>query len=131
GRHRVTSTGSPALATAVRVIDRVHGHAAVGGLATQPAAATGLADRGVGVVLVGDRTHRREAAAMDAALLARVEAQDRPALVAAHILGIGAGRTRDLTALAGLHLDVVHDGAHRHPLERHGIARLHVDARQR
>ena len=68
---------------------------------------------------------------MDAALLTRVEAKDRPTGVAADILRIGTGRTRDLTALAGLHLDVVDDGADRHALERHGIARLHVGGAER
>src|SRR5690606_19668908 len=131
GGYRVAAAGGAAFAAAVRVVDRVHGHAAVDGLAAQPAAATGLADRGIGVILVRDRADGREAGAVHAALLARVEAQDRPALVAAHILGIGTGRARDLTALAGLHLDVVDDGADRHALERHRVARLHVDTGER
>ena len=49
------------------------------------------------------------------------------ALVAADDLRIGAGRARDLAALAELHLDIVHDGADRHVAERHRVARLHVD----
>jgi hypothetical protein len=47
--------------------------------------------------------------------------------VAADDLRIGAGRARDLAALADLHLDIVDDGADRHGAERHGIAGLHVD----
>src|SRR4051794_22086813 len=109
--HRVTAARGTAFAAAMRVIDRVHGDAAVDRLAAEPAIATGLANRGVGMVLVGNRADRREAAAMDAALLARVEAKDRPALVTADILRIRAGGTCDLAALAGLHLDVVDDGA--------------------
>jgi hypothetical protein len=48
------------------------------------------------------------------ALFARIQAQDRHALVAADELGVGAGRTGDLTALAGLQLDIVDDRADRH-----------------
>src|SRR5690606_18274432 len=55
------------------------------------------------------------------------EPQDRHALVTTNQLGVGAGRTCDLTALAGLHLYVVHDGTDRHRTQRHRIARLHVD----
>src|SRR5690606_22691525 len=104
-----------------------HGDAAVDRTTTEPAAAAGLADRGVGVVRVGHRANGREAGAVNAALLTRVEAQDGPTLVATDVLGIGPGGTRDLTALARLHLDVVDDRADRHALERHGVARLHVD----
>src|SRR5439155_18150741 len=38
-----------------------------------------------------------------------------------------AGGTRDLTALAGLHLDIVDDGANRHLADLHRVAGLHVD----
>ena len=124
---RMTATRGTAFAAAMRVIDRVHGDAAGDRLPAEPADATGLADRGVGMVLVRDRADRGEARAMHAALLTGVEAEDRPTLVATDILGVGTGRTGDLATLAGLHLDVVHDGADRHALERHGIARLHVD----
>src|SRR6185312_12636600 len=87
--HRVTTTGGAAFAAAMRVIDRVHGDATVDRLLAEPAIAPGLADRGVGMVVIGHRADRREARAMHAALLARIEAQDRPTLVAADILGIG------------------------------------------
>src|SRR5262249_57129286 len=66
-------------------------------------------------------------AAVDEALLGRVEPQDDVVAVTTDDLRIGAGRARDLAALAELELDVVHDGADRNVAERHGIARLHVD----
>ena len=69
----------------------------------------------------------RDALAVHQALLARVEANDDIALVAADDLRVGAGRARDLAALAELHLDIVDDRADRHVGERHGVARLHVD----
>src|SRR5690606_39011300 len=94
--HRVTAARGAALAATMRVVDRVHGHAAIDRLLAEPAVATGLANRSVGVVLVRDGTHGRKARTMHAALLARIEAQDRPAGVAAHILGVSAGGTRDL-----------------------------------
>ena len=66
---------------------------------------------------------------MDQALLARVQADDHVALVAADDLRVIAGRTGDRAALAGLHLDVVDDRADRNGRERHGVAGLHVDLR--
>src|SRR5690606_34161751 len=68
-----------------------------------------------------------DAGPMHDALFAGVEAQDRHALVATDQLGVAPGRTRDLTALARLELDVVDDRAHRHGCERHRVARLHVN----
>src|SRR5690606_24191289 len=124
---RVTGARGAAFTAAMWVVDRVHRNAANVGTATEPATATGLAQAGVRVIRVRDRAHGRKAGAVHQALLARIQTQDRPAGIAAHILGIGTGGTGDLTALAGLHLDVVHDGADRHALERHRVARLHVD----
>src|SRR6185436_12337876 len=63
-------------APAVRVIDRVHGDAAVVRHAALPALAAGLADGGVHVVGIRHRADRGEAAAMHQALLGRVEPQD-------------------------------------------------------
>src|SRR5262249_34964574 len=67
------------------------------------------------------------AAAVDQALLGGIEPQDDVVAVATDDLCIGAGRARDLPALAELELDIVHDGADRNVAERHGVARLHVD----
>src|SRR4051794_175615 len=58
---RVTSAGSLALTTAVRVIDRVHGDAAVVRTLAQPARTSGLADRNVFVVEVADLPDGRHA----------------------------------------------------------------------
>src|SRR3954449_10732528 len=63
-------------AAAVRVIDRVHGDAAVVRHAALPALTAGLADRGGYVVLVRPRAGGREGPGMPQALLGRVEAQD-------------------------------------------------------
>src|SRR5690606_1862318 len=113
-RNRVTATRGTAFTTTMRVIDRVHGHTTVDRLAAEPTVATGLAERGVGVVLVGHGTDGCKASAMHTTLLTRVQAQDGPTSVTTDVLGIGTSRTSDLAALAGLELDVVDDGTDRH-----------------
>src|SRR3982751_6427621 len=62
-------------AAAVRMIDRIHGDAAVVRHTALPALAAGLADRRVHVVGVRHRADRGEAAAMDQALLGRIKTQ--------------------------------------------------------
>src|SRR4051812_6173771 len=125
-RHRMAPARGAALAAAMRMVDRVHRHAAVVRHAPLPALASGLADRDVHVVGIRHRADRRHAAAMYQALLGRVEPQDHIFAVASDDLGVGAGRARDLPALADLDLDIVHDRADRNVARRHGIARLHV-----
>src|SRR4029079_2735108 len=105
-------------AAAVWVIDRVHGDAAVVRHAALPALAPGLADRDVHIVGVRHRADRRHAAAVDQALLGRIEAQDDVFAVAADDLGVAARRTRDLAAFADLELDIMHDGADRNVGDR-------------
>src|SRR6516164_1375034 len=110
GRHRVTAA---ARASAERMIDRIHRLAANVTAPAEPAGAPGLADGNVHVVGIRYRPDRRHAAAMNQALLARIEPQDHILAVAADDLRVGAGRAGDLAALSDLHLDVVHDGADR------------------
>src|SRR6185312_13642596 len=106
---------------------RIHGYAAVVRAPAHPAGAAGLADRDVHVIGVRHRANGAAATTVHQALLARVQADDHIVLVAADDLGIGAGRTRELAALADLQFDVVDDGADRHVAERHHVARLDVD----
>src|SRR5881227_2102465 len=123
-RDRMAATlGAPA----VRVVDRIHRDAAVVRHAALPALAAGLADRDVHVIGIRHRADGRHAAAVDQALLGGIEPQDHVVLVAPDDLRIGAGRARDLPALADLDLDVVDDGADRNVAAGHGIAGLHVD----
>ena len=127
GDDRMPAARGAAFAAAVRMVDRVHGDAAIVRTLAEPAVAAGLAERGVHVVGVRHRADRRIALAMHEALLARVESQRDIALVAADDLRVRPGRARDRAALADLQLDVVHDGADRNVGERHRVARLHVD----
>src|SRR5664279_4834171 len=113
-------------ASAVRMIDRVHGDAAVVRHAALPALPAGLADRGIHIVGVRHRADGGHATAVHQALLGRRQPQDDVILVAPDDLDVGAGRTRDLPALTNLDLDIVDDGADRNIADRHGIARLHV-----
>src|SRR6516165_10533197 len=59
GRHRVTSARSLAFTTAMRVIDRIHGHAAVVRHASQPTRPSGFAERHVLMFRVAHLADRR------------------------------------------------------------------------
>src|SRR4051812_3050230 len=104
--HGMTSTGGASLAAAVRMINRVHGHAAIVRPPAHPARAPGLADRDVHVVGIGHRADRAHAAAVHQALLGRMEPHDNVILVATDDLRVGPSRTRDLATLADLELDI-------------------------
>ena len=127
----MTAARGAAFAAAVRMIDRVHGHAAIVRALAEPAVAAGLAERSVHMVGVRHRADGGEALAVDQALLARAQAQRDIALVAADDLRIGAGRAGDRAALADLHLDVMDDRADRNVGQRHRVAGLHVDLHAR
>src|SRR3974390_2951989 len=87
-------------AAAVRMIDRIHGDAAIVRHAASPALPTGLADRRIHIVRIRHRADGRHAAAVNEALLGRVQPQHHVILVAADNLGVAARGTRDLTPLA-------------------------------
>src|SRR5690606_2828623 len=71
GADRVTPTGRLALTTTVRVVDRVHGHAADRGALALPPHPAGLAPADVRLLGVADLTDRRTAAQVDVADLPR------------------------------------------------------------
>src|SRR5579859_1740181 len=111
----------------MRMVDRVHRHAAVMRLATQPARPAGLAKIDVLLIRVGHGTDGRHAFGAHDANLARRQAELGVALILADQLDIGTGGTGDLTALADLHLDIVDHGADRDVLQRQRVAWLDVD----
>src|ERR1700692_1341513 len=109
----MTAAAGAASAATVRMVDRVHGDAAVVRLAAEPAVATGLADRDIHVIRIGHRADGAGAAAVDQALLARVQTNDHVVLIAADELGVGAGGTGELTALADFQFHIVDNGTDR------------------
>src|SRR4051794_21392925 len=117
-----------AFATAVRVVDRVHGRAADGRALAEPARTAGLADRHVAVLDVADLADGRAAGEQHAAHLAGRETQRGVAAVLRDELHAGACGARHLAAPARLELDVVHERPSRDVLERQRIARLDVGA---
>src|SRR5258707_11700511 len=88
--HRMTAARGAAFAAAVWMVDRVHGDAAVMRLAAEPAVAAGLADRDIHVIRIGHRADGPGAAAVNQALLARVQTNNHVVMVAADELRIGA-----------------------------------------
>src|SRR5690606_36884715 len=105
-RMRVALAGL-GLTTTVRVVDGVHRRAADGRADTTPALGTGLAELLEVVLDVADFTDGGAALDRHLAHLAGAEAQRGVALLASDQLHAGAGGTRQLGALAGLHLDAV------------------------
>src|SRR5205085_7286629 len=105
-RDWVPAARGAALAAAMRMVDRVHRHAAIVRAATEPAGAPGLADRDVHVIRVRDGAHSRHAATVHEALLAGIEPQDDVILVTSDDLRVSARRAGELTAFADLELDV-------------------------
>src|SRR5205085_4482373 len=86
---------------------RVHRRAAVVRLAPHPALAAGLAQADVHVLGVADRADRRPALGADAADLAGRQGDLGPTRLAGRQGGARPGRTAELAAAAGLHLQVV------------------------
>src|SRR5690554_2681028 len=128
GRDRMTATRGTAFTTTMGMVNRVHHNAANMRTLAEPAITARLRDGDVRVVGVRHGANRRHAGTRHHALLARRKAEKRITTVAAHDLHIGTSGTGDLTALARLHLHIVHDRADGDVLKRHRIARLHVNA---
>ena len=125
----MTAAGGLTFTTTVRVVDRVHRNAAVGGLDATPAVRAGLADGHVLVVRVANLADRRHALDQHAAGLAGRQLQQRVIAFLRDQLHLRAGRTGHLRALAGTQLDVVHDRAGRNVLQRQRVADQNVGLR--
>src|SRR5216117_1932732 len=116
------ATRALAFATAKRVIDGVHRHAADAGAAAQPARLPRLADRQQLVLGVADFADRREAFAAHHAHFRRAQAQSDVVAFLRHDLRAGTGAAAQLAAAADLQHDVVHRGAQRDLEQRHRVA---------
>src|ERR1700760_600507 len=121
-RHRMPGARGLALAAAVRVIDRVHGHAAVGGADALPAVASRLADGYVLVVRIAHLPDRCHALDQHAPRLAGRQLQQSVVTFLRNKLCLSASRAHHLRALARPQFDIVHRGAGGNALERQRVA---------
>src|SRR5262245_1641517 len=126
GRTRVAAARRTAFAAAHRVIDRVHGDAAVVRAAALPARAPCLADVDAAVFDVADLADGGPAVEVDPAGLARRQPDLAPVAFLRHHLRAGPGRTAHLRAARDLELDVVNGRAQRDEAQRQVVARLDV-----
>ena len=118
----MTTARGFALTTAVRVIDGVHGHTAIGGANALPTIASRLADSYVFVIGIADLAYGRHAGHQHAASFTGRQLQESVVAFLGHQLGRGAGGAHHLRAFARTELDVVHRGAGRNVLERQRVA---------
>src|SRR5215469_3849465 len=125
---RVATARALALATAVRVVNRVHGDATDRRTLALPAVAARLAELDVAVLGIADLTDGRAALRAHPPDLAGRHAQGRVAALLGQQLDPGAGRPRDLRAATGAHLDRVDDRAGRDRPQRQRVAGLDVRA---
>src|SRR5690606_23718961 len=123
---RVTTTRGTALATTVRVVDRVHDDTADGRANALPAHAAGLAPVDVRLLGVADLADGRAAARIDVADLARGQTQLGVGAVLRDEPHRGARRTSHLGAPAWLELDRVNDRTRRDVLQRQVVAGLDI-----
>ena len=113
-----------AFAAAVRVVDRVHCHAAHRRADARQRLRTGLAELAQVVFVVADFADG--GAAVDGTLRISPERRRnvRVDAFARDQLHRGTGAARHLRALARLHLDAMHGGADRDVAQRQRVARL-------
>src|SRR3954453_16631331 len=116
------ATGGLALATAVGVVDRVHGDTAGLGADALPAVAPGLADLDQLGFGVADRTDGGPAVDGHAAHLGAGEAQGDVVALLGHQLDAGAGAAGHLGAATRLELDVVDRRTDRDVAHGQGVA---------
>src|SRR5690606_31479238 len=124
---RLAGFAGATLATAVRVVDRVHGHAAHGRAHAAPTHGAGLADLAQAVFFVAHFADGRAALDVHAAHFARAQAHLGVGTFTGQQHRRGAGRTRQLRALAGGHLDAVDRRTHGDVADRQRVA--HADRR--
>src|SRR6185437_2531017 len=121
---RMATAGSAAFAAAVRMVDRVHHHAADGRADAQPAFGAGLAELLEAVFRIADLADGGAAFNRNLAHFARTQAQRGVTGFTRDQLRGRTGAARELRALARLHLDAMHRGADRHVAQRQRVAVL-------
>ena len=126
---RVTTTGGLALATTVRVVDRVHHDTTDGRALALPPHTAGLAPVDVRLLGVADLADGGAAAHVDATDLTAGHAQRGVGAFLAEQLDADTGRTGHLGAAAGPQLHGVDDGTGRDVAQRQVVAGLDVGVR--
>src|SRR5688572_24653513 len=111
-----------AFAATVRMVDGVLGDAAHGRANAAPALRSGLADLAQVVLVVADLANRGAAIDVHPAHLARAQTHRDVLAFARDDLHRRTRATRELRALAGLHLNAVHERADRYVLQRQRAA---------
>src|SRR5579862_2778396 len=115
-----------ALATAMRMVDRVHRDSAHVTALAEPSRAPGLADRNIFMIEIADLADGRAAIRLYHPLFARRQLEQRHLALFGHQLRLHTRAARELRTGARLHLDRVHDGAERDVFQHQGVARLDV-----
>src|SRR5690349_6977117 len=121
---RVTAAGGTAFTTAVRMVDRVHHHAAHGRADALPALGAGLAQLLQAVLGVADFADGGAAVDRHAAHFAGAQTQRGVTGLARDQLHGSASTAGDLCALACLHLDAVDGRTDRDGAQRQAVAGL-------
>src|SRR6202023_1032188 len=106
-----------ALATAMRMVNRVHRDSTHMTALAEPSRAPGLADRNIFMVEIADLADSRAAIRLHHPLLARRQLEQRHLALFGHQLRLHTGAAREFRTGAGLHLDRMHHGAERDVLE--------------
>ena len=122
----MTAAAGATFATAHRMVDRVHGDAAVVRTKPEPTRAARFAHRDVLMIGVRNLANRGPAIEVHAANLAARKPNLAPRAFFRHQLRGHTGRAAKLTALALLQLEVVDRRAERDGPQRKAVARLDV-----
>src|SRR4030067_878819 len=128
GACRMVSALAPALAAAVRMIDRVHGHASDPRAPAEPACPAGLAECDILMVGVAELADSGVAFLQYEPDLAGRKLERGVLAFLGHELRVSAGASHYLAALALLHLDVMDECADRYRTEGQRVARLYIDS---
>src|SRR3569833_2550759 len=123
-RYRMTTCSGAALAATVRVVDRVHDHAAHSRTHAAPTHCTGLADLAKIMFSVADLANGRAAFDMHATHFAGTQTPLRVSSFARHQYDCRVGGVGFLRALAWQHFYAMHRGADRNVSDRQAIASL-------
>src|SRR5271165_6283170 len=131
GRDGMASAGSFSFAAAVRMVDRIHRHAAIVRASSEPAGFSRLAVRFIFVLDVADLADGGHAVGLHAAHFAGGEFQQRDVALARNKLGLRARRASHLRAFSGTQLDVVNHRSGGDVFQRQRVADQDVGFRAR